>query len=401
MSLFDNAFDIKNIIGDRLLPIDVVPAFDMDMEILAARARDILTLASATLNAAYDNLAEAPEDVADASAAVAAAKEAETRISAMAKDKHRGNDARGVATSLLSTASATLNQAAIDVDAHESGNSSASAKRTAHEASLQESKSKKGGAPASKRPAKHAAHDDDDERTVAAQRLKRFKGEHDDNDERDNSVGQGKHRRPRKATSEFGRKTTRVLSGLLDEGSADEVVSTVGTGALRLGEGAGAVFSGDHQAVDRTGLVYGRGTKNTLRDLGFDKETAQAVGHTVTVMAQTTGHTVATVRNGVVAGAVAVKETAVAGGGAVQDAAASTYRYFTGEPEPKLEPKPAAPIKVTLNGIGTGSIAAAAKALKARGVDLDSDDDGKVTIGEVKASISAWNKSHPKPTHAK
>lgn len=412
-----SALDVKDMIVDRALPVDAPYVFDMEMDLLVAQARDLLTRAGATLTAAYANLAEAPDDVTDASAAVAAAKETEARISAMAKDKNCGHEARGAAKSLLTTANATLNCAAVEVDAHESGNSTATAKRTAHEASLQDAKAKKSapGRVAAPRISAKPRRDDEDhdnqEIVVRAERRKRYLGEHDNNDERDNSVGQGKDRRPRKATSEAGRKVTRVLSGMLDEDTADEIVSTVGTGVQRGMEGAAAVFvSGDYKAIDRTGLVFGRGVKNTLKDTGIvSDETAQTIGHAATVTARTVGRGVASVRDGsaaayiggkVVDGAVAVKDTAVAGVGMAQDMAKSVYQYWAGEPEPKPKPKPA-PVKVTLNGIGTGTLAAAAKALTARGVDLDTNDDGKNSIAEIKAGVAAWNKAHPKPTNGK
>lgn len=306
MQPVDLTVELKDFFGDKPAEKALMP--DLEMEMLAAQARDLLARAGATLNAAYANLAEAPDDVADAAAAVAVAKETETRISAMAKDRTRGHDARGLANTMLSNTSACLNQAAAEVDAHEAGNSCESAKRTAHQASLnakEAAKHKVKTVEAKHSPKKKPLFDDDEDDAPGSrlkqQRQARQAGENDGNDERDNYVGKGKYRRPRKATSEYGRKATRVLGGVMGEDVADEIVSTAGTGAQRMTEGATGIMTGDVKASDRGAKSTARGVRNVLRDdLGLDAEFSETVGRTTGVVLKQAGR-----------GAIVVRDTAV------------------------------------------------------------------------------------------
>lgn len=363
MLLPDITVDLNALTSGKSLPADQPQADDMDMQMALAQARDLQARASMTLNAAYANIAEAPEDVNDAAAAVVLATATLARINELAKDKTRGNEARGIVNSLLSSTSASVNIASAEVEAHDAETSSDVAKRTAHEASIHEkSKKANGKAAGPKSLPKPKTRSDSDDGSPAdrarAAFIKRQRGENDDNDERDDEVGKGKKRRVRKATSGTGRQVTRVLSGLMDEDKADEVVSTVGTAYTTGTDGAAAIARGDVRGSDKAALGWGRGVRNVIRDdLGMDGDLAQGVGRATTVTLQTAGR----------AGS-AVVNTA----DDVRDAAADKYQLMW---------QYGRELNQLLGGLQANA--------KTRAM-YDTDKDGKVELHEVVGKLKSY-----------
>lgn len=349
-------------------PAEAVEAApSLDARLALDQANELLTLALNTQRAAYDHLAEAPDDVTDANNAVQQAQQTVQQLRDIASGRSKGN-ARDIAGK-ISTLASVVTQAAGEVVEHEAGTSSDSAKRLAHEAQLKEARDHQAAMAAAGRKSKAPRiHHAPAARPLSPEqeRQRRYRGEHDGNDERDQEVGVGARRRARKATSEGGRRATRVLSHVMAEDTADEIVSTVGTGAQRMGQGASGFMSGDAHASDQGALAVGRGVRNVLRDdLGIlSAENAQTVGHAATVTLQTAGR-----------GAVAVRNSAVAVGSAIattaDDARDRSVSY--------------ALTWTTLGKEINDLLPILQKSSFAKG--LDTDKDGKVELNEVMAML--------------
>lgn len=272
-------------------------ALDMDMQIALTSANNLLAIALQTLSQASGNDDQNPEDVRQAQDTVLMAQQTVREIREIVQGQRRG-DARAVSSkiSTLNTAVVTISN---EVEAHDGAVTGEATKRNARQAEVNESKknaASKAGAAALYRPRtsagsaiqRHADGEDDDSPTAI--RARRHRGENDDNDTRDNEVGKGARRRERKATSSAGRQATRILSGVMAEDTADEIVSTAGTAVENTASGAVAIISGDREGSDKAALTQGRGVRNVLRDdLGLNEDVAQTLGRATTVTLTTAG----------------------------------------------------------------------------------------------------------------
>lgn len=111
-------------------------AADTDAQVALQRAQELLALAQQTRDAAYARLAESPEDVSEANAAVALAQQTVSELREAARPGQRPNGQRNYAHT-LNTLSAAINSASDEVGIHEAGSSSDTAKRTAHHAAAE------------------------------------------------------------------------------------------------------------------------------------------------------------------------------------------------------------------------------------------------------------------------
>lgn len=126
---------------------------------------------------------------------------------------------------------------------------------------------------------------------------------------------------PRKATGYVSEQIVAMLGNITTTPVADEVVSTVATGGETVVQGVAAVAAGEEKAVEASGLRFGRGVRNVLRDdLGLNATVAQTIGHAATVTTQTVGKGLAFARNSVVSGVMYV-------GDSVADATAGARDY--------------------------------------------------------------------------
>lgn len=365
--------DPKPIEEDLVNSAEVRSAVDQLVQ-LESQARNAALLAS-------DHAAENPEAERDVQRARDAADMAASGQAAVKQAARTGDRALVKSTvqrSLSNTSNAVSNAVrAADDDDHPA--TGTTAERTAMEAAKKEAKdqAKKAVTPTGSALKKKKKHEQEQEAThqptpkelAAAKKQaaqKRYRGEHDNNDENDDEVGAGKKRRKRKATSEYGRKTTRIITngtfGLIGEDTADEIVSTAGTGAQRMGEGASGIASGNVNESDRGALATGRGVRNVLRDdLGLNADLAQAVGSTTTTVLKKTGRAAIVVRDTTVGAARYVGDKA----DDARDLAADKYQMMW-------------QFGRELNQL-LGGLQANAKTR----VMYDTDKDGKVELHEV------------------
>lgn len=243
---------------------------------------------------ADDHASENPDAARDATRAREAGDTAISGQAAIKSAARSGDKAAvsGVIQRTLGNARLAVANASDIVEDHEHSASSSSSERTAHGADIKakEQSKKTNAAPVAKKKKKvaeeAAEHDEPTPKErAAAKKLaaqKRYRGENDDNDERDNEVGKGKERRQRKATSTTGRSFTRKLATVFDEDTADEIVSTAGTAYQKVTGGAAAISSGDVAGADKAAQDTGRGVRNTLRDdIGVNATVAELGGKAV------------------------------------------------------------------------------------------------------------------------
>lgn len=229
-------------------------------------------------------------------------------------------------------------------------------------------------------------------------------------------VGSGSARRLRKTqhtvTKGAAGALTAVTFGLINDDTADEVVSTVATAAETSFTGAGAIFVGDGKGADKAAQAMGRGVRNVIRDdlkidaafdyVGETLGTDQYLGKSA--VGETLGKATHTVLWAGGRAGTAVSQTVQAGGAAV----ASAWNYMTGS-----EAKAATPAKPGLSkfelevaqatgldknkdgrfdGQETAAAKALARKLNAMGVTManaDKDHNGDISAVELGNAIRA------------
>lgn len=214
-------------------------------------------------------------------------------------------------------------------------------------------------------------------------------------------IGQGTDRTVRRVKDHgMDRRIVTALGAVIGENNADWAVNSTEIVGSSVATGTVAVLSGDTKKIEAGSRRWGLRTKHILQEhLGLSEDTAQYLGHGVTVATKALTYSASTVVGVVTNPLGSIEKGASMAYGAVTG-------MFWGTPPKGAQPQagfvaPAAGQKFQMNNAeGTtriqGSFAAAQKYLKQHNVTLrDVDGDGDVDVKDLQAFIKAWDKRHP------